>query len=463
MDTYYQFVYGFMSGDEQLRCFTELNSKYMNLVCFAMFEHARKRLFENSRSRPFPIRSPTSNSIKLREVSLPPDTAKQGRTIELSLPRCEPSLALPNTTISSRVQPTPLVSTPTNGNRDITVSVATPTVPCHNPANTTNITPPPVTTPHGPLRATPTTTPLASPDVDELDITVPVAAPTVPRHDCTPPQSPIIILSYHEHPSTDGLITTTRISKEGEVERGEEEKEQERMEEKSEENRAGTELEGREQREEEGMQAGAVSKPPTPLPSSDPGHEQGSGERRARRRRRRCRRQSCRTPKATPASAVAPAFTPSARLPRTKLPAPSTTRNHSSGQGIRKRQTRRRRRSRRRHGRHLPYIITRAPSAAHIPAPVGTLPVDTRIVPAGAMHDDDIAVVTALAPPRPPPWSCQRARPFPLLVSAPRRPPVPVHAVHDDDAHVTVVTFPTSSHTHPHSDRLATIASNPIP
>src|ERR1700688_3033531 len=32
MDTYYQFVYGFMSGNEQLRYFMELNSKYMNSV-----------------------------------------------------------------------------------------------------------------------------------------------------------------------------------------------------------------------------------------------------------------------------------------------------------------------------------------------------------------------------------------------------------------------------------------------
>ena len=50
-DTYYQFVYGLISGDNQLCCFIELNSQHVKSVCFAMFKH----LFENSRSHPFPI------------------------------------------------------------------------------------------------------------------------------------------------------------------------------------------------------------------------------------------------------------------------------------------------------------------------------------------------------------------------------------------------------------------------
>ena len=110
MDTYYQFVYGFMSGDEQLCCFTELNSKYMNLVCFAMFEHARERLLGHSRSSEFQMRSSNSNSITLCEVSLLPATAKWGNTESLSLLWHQPT----TTTTSSpqSAHPASLVSTP---------------------------------------------------------------------------------------------------------------------------------------------------------------------------------------------------------------------------------------------------------------------------------------------------------------------------------------------------------------
>ena len=118
---------------------------------------------------------------------------------------------------------------------------------------------------------------------------MPVATPTVPRHNpaSSPSSDPAasVTSDSHKRSSTDGLVTTTRVSEGGEEERGEEERgeeergeeergEEERMEEELGENRAGTELERKEQRGEEGMQAEAISKPHTPPLTSHNEREQ---------------------------------------------------------------------------------------------------------------------------------------------------------------------------------------------
>ena len=370
-DTYYQFVYGFISGDEQLHCFTELNAQHVKSVCFAMFERARERLFENSRSRPFPIQSSSSNSIPLHKASLPPDTAKRGNTTSirsLLLPQCE--LTTTTTADSPQsAQPALLVSTPDiqldtastvttpavprrepapTGNPDASVSVATPTALHRDTTNSSHITPPLITTLYGPRRAAATT---ATPPLPRRH-PVPVGIPNPP---------PYLASNDNGHRSNDRAIAHTR-EEEGEEQRGEEEMEME-------DDEVGNEDEDEEQRGEESTEAGAVSKPPTPPLTTH--HERGQvndegcddwqhccrccalvralvsmsppcptaphcecihGANRARPRQRQ-RRSRRRRRHLLHATATPPSPTP--------IP------NHPGGQDIRKRRTRRRRRRRR--------------------------------------------------------------------------------------------------------------------
>jgi hypothetical protein len=302
---------GLSTREESLRRISDLNLKFINLVCFSTFERSFRRLHAKSRSVELApdsrITTSLSSGDNTNHLSLTPVTAKRGSAVTIESPAL-PRHGTSRTTASSHTTTSPLVSPPTSSTRASAVPIEVP----------------------------------------------------LPRHNPTPPRSAhpaSTFASYrHEPRSTDRLASPTRVSKEGgrvESKDKERREEDEMMKEKGLEEKGI----GRKETGKEVNRAGKASKPPPPSPSSN--HERGQATgREPHKRQRRQRRHRYRG--FTLANALVDASSPTNL---SKHPPPFAPLSNEP------RRVRRQRRSRRRHPHCVPAngVMSMSPHAS-IPA-----------------------------------------------------------------------------------------------
>jgi hypothetical protein len=329
MDLSFCYYEGYLSENERNCQLADLKSQFVNSVCFSTFEHARERLFGESRLS-------TSSSITTTATSSPHrDSLDSGSSVTSAETNRGDAVTIESPALPPLESPTAgltliTTSTSTSGNIDSAPNGSNPNAPACAHTVVTQMPRHGLLPPHFT-----TTTSRVGPQHGSLDPTgandVTPTSPPMPRRQLAlTPLTSSLISCNRESRSNDRLPAFTRSGMEMEMEM-----EMERVERR--EKKVGIEmlkgvkldwdaemrvLDGR---RDESTKARATSKPTTPPSTSNHERGQENGNERRKRRRRRRRRHRCQPlanapvglgpPNPLPYPSKHPSLLPLSRLP----------------------------------------------------------------------------------------------------------------------------------------------------